>query len=75
MIKRMDEQIEKTLKIFYGYPNGFTTEDFYEEYIEACIADEVIPRVKSTVIREVCKATGLKVRAVQTHYFVEGVTA
>ena len=62
----------KTLKVFYGYPNGFTTEDFYSEYVDICINDGVEPRVKSIVIREVCKETGLKVRAVQTHYFVKG---
>lgn len=68
----MDEQILKTMKVFYGCPNGFTTEDFYDEYIEMCIADGVKPRVKSTIIREVCKATGLKIRMVKTHYFVKG---
>lgn len=68
----MDSQIEKTMKVFYGYPNGFTTEDFYDEYISVCLEDGIEPRAKSTVIREVCKETGLKVRTVKTHYFVKG---
>ena len=68
----LDEQILKTLKVFYGCPNGYTTEDFYEEYIDICVNAGVEPRVKSIVIREACKETGLKVRAVKTHYFVKG---
>lgn len=64
-----DEQLRKVIDRFYGYPNGFTTEDFYDEYLEACIEDDVKPRPKSIIIREVCNMTGLKIREVKTHYF------
>ena len=69
---KLDEQIRKTMNVFYGFPKGFTTEDFYDEYVDICIKDGVEPRNKAIVIREVCKETNLKIRILKTHYFVEG---
>lgn len=67
----MDEQILEALKTFYSYPVGFTTDEFYEEYCDVCTKNGVEPRVKSTIIREVCKACGLRIEPEIKNYFRE----
>lgn len=65
----MDEQIERTLSVFYGSPEGFSTDDFYSEYVFFCEQAEVQPKIKAQVIREVCKQTGCTVEEKRVKYF------
>lgn len=72
-MKNFDEQIDKTLNAFYGIPAGFSTDEFYREYVRICEADGVKPKVKSYVVKEVCKGTGLEIRVevIRKKYFKE----
>ena len=65
----MDDQITQTLNIFYGCPEGFSTDDFYEEYLFICEEDHVKAKSKSQVVREVCKGTGLGIEERRIKYF------
>lgn len=65
----MDNQILKTLKIFYGYPAGFSTGDFYAEYVKICNEDNVTAKPKSQVIKEVCAETRLGIEERRIKYF------
>ena len=65
----MDRQLLEALKTFYMCPVGFSTDEVYEEYCGACKKDKVKPRQKSIVIREVCKACGLRIEPDIKHYF------
>ena len=64
-------QVLEALKTFCNYPVGFTTDEVYEEYCDVCAKDGVEPRQKSVVIREVCKACGLRIEPEIKIYFRE----
>ena len=58
----MDEQILKTIRIYFGDLNGITTERFYNCYRKMCEEDTVRIREKSVVIREACEICGVKIK-------------
>ena len=69
----MDEQINKTLAVFYGFPAGYSTDEFYQEYTRICKEDDIKPKIKSYVIKEVCKEINLEIRTevIRKKYFKE----
>lgn len=50
-----DKQIQKAMRAFYSNPIGWTTDEIYSEYVNMCAIDDVEPRPKSVVVREICK--------------------
>lgn len=68
----MDKQILKAIKGFFGDLADVKTSDFYNEYLQVCIEDEVEPRQKNVVIREACEACGMKTKQKFYTVFSEG---
>lgn len=69
----MDLQIAKVMKMYYNFPAGHSTDEFYSDYVDICEKDGVEPKAKSTVVRMVCERTGLKSRAINYFCKVENI--
>ena len=50
----MDKYIKEAMRTFYSEPEGWTTDEIYEEYRNVCRLHGVEIRPKSVVIREIC---------------------
>lgn len=65
----MEKALERVLKMYYWNPEGFKTDEFYDDYLQECLKDGIYPRPKSIIIRDICKEFGLKVKSIK--YFVK----
>ena len=65
----MDRIILEVIRNHYGDVADINTKDFYKEYVNLCIDENVTPKPRQTVTKLVCEYLDVEIKECKTYIF------